>query len=142
LVPDDADVEVLRSFLSTSLATYDLIVAQGRLRRSDRQDLRSLAEDFQAHRVERLIGEYAETSDEIARDAGVFGAPLRSKANLSANAAQNLDQSRVGRGDISTRAARRWIKRVKVLVGSLKSLIPGAEAFIEMLDLLNAALDR
>ena len=37
---------------------------------------------------------------------------------------------------------RRWIKRAKVLVGSLAGILPPVEALGEMLDLLDAALDR
>jgi hypothetical protein len=45
-------------------------------------------------------------------------------------------------GRFSRPRIRRWIKRCKVVLDSLKGIVPGAESLNELVDLLDAALDR
>jgi hypothetical protein len=78
-------------------------------------------------------------------NAGLYGEQLRSKRELARLASEDLvaqDTASPRMRRFSRPAIRRWIKRCKVLIGSLKGIVPGAEALNELLDLLDAGLDR
>jgi hypothetical protein len=95
---------------------------------------------------ERIVGQYASAGNDGLRDAGLYGQQLRSKRELARIASDDLvgpevvPTPRLGR--FSRPRIRRWIKRCKVVLGSLKGIVPGAESLNELLDLLDAVLDR
>jgi hypothetical protein len=105
----------------------------------------ALGEFVQREHGERIVSQYSELPDVAVFDAGLYGQQVRQKRELARIAAEALGPdaqlARPRRRGYVGRA-RRWIKRAKVLVGSLKGLIPGAEALDELLDLLDGALDR
>jgi hypothetical protein len=97
-----------------------------------------------------IIDAYRATDDETLVAAGVVNEQLWSKIVVPRAAADDLDHE-VAEGDLpiegkpkylGTSGVRRWIKRVQVLVRTLKGILPAAQALAELLDLLNVALDR
>lgn len=129
------DSELLRHFLVETVTTYGVVVERANLLRSERGLLQPAIEEA-AQQIPALVRRYARQN---GVDAGLVGLQLRAKVELATSAGQRLLRRR---GRLPTRAVRRWLKRVRLLVGSLKTLVPGAEALEELLDLLDAALDR
>jgi hypothetical protein len=82
-----------------------------------------------------MMQSYMQLSDREAGDAGVSGQQLETKVEMTAS----LGRRFAGRL-WQTGAAREWVKRAKVLVDSLKSTTPGAEALSELLSLLDSGL--
>lgn len=135
----ESGVEHLERFLLNVTDTYRLIAADGRIRSSERKPLLQLIDDASNSQPERLIAEYRDLPDMVARDAGIDPLQLRIKVEISIAYSEELQE---GKSKVSTTRARRWIKRAKAILGSLKGLIPGAELFLEALDFLDASLDR
>lgn len=140
-MPSQDDVELVRRFLDEVVETYLFVLNHPRILRSaEREELRTALAEFAEAHPARITQQYAELDDEDAIDAGIYGDQLRSKYRIARLARHDLvKQAPVP--PVGRRRVRRWIKRVKVLGGSLKTLIPGAEALLELLDLLDGALD-
>lgn len=145
-MPDDDDIEVVRAFAVETVKTYGIILEDRRtLRVAERESLRpALAEFDQQGHPERIVDQYASLTEDEQRDAGLYGEQLRRKRELARLASDDLlaQPAAATPRPFSRLRIRRWLKRAKVLVGSLKGLVPGAEALDELLDLLDAALDR
>jgi hypothetical protein len=150
-VPDERDIQVVRLFVGDVVRTYGVVSADGRTARVvERERLAAAIVAFNERgHPERIVNQYASANDDDLRDAGLYGEQLRSKQELARLASDDLliqdtdsptPTSRLKR--FSRPGIRRWIKRCKVLIGSLKGMIPAAEALNELLDLLDAALDR
>jgi hypothetical protein len=143
-MPSQDDVAAVRAFVDETLITYSVIVEEGRvLRVAERERLNAALAAFAGQHPERIVAGYAGLDDQAVFDAGVYGEQLLAKRELARIASQELDRSseHQSRRVFSRRNIRRWLKRAKVLVGSLKNLVPGAEALMELLDLLDGALD-
>jgi len=140
-MPAEEDVNLVRAFLHDSLGIYELVAASARIRTRERALVIEAMHEFADQQTARILNGFRELDDQVARDAGIMGVQLRGKAEMAREAGRELED-RPRRKEVSTARSRRWIKRVKVLAGSLKILIPGAEAFLELLDLLDSALDR
>lgn len=127
----------LRAFLTDVVATYHSVVEQANLLAREREPLYAAINEFDRQRLNQIVERYSGSRG--AADAGLTGAQLQAKIDITRSAAERL---RGARGRPSVRSIRRWLKRAKVVVGSLKTLVPGAEALDELLDLLDATLDR
>jgi hypothetical protein len=147
-VPDEGDIEVVRAFVRETVRTYGIVVEDRRTGRAvERELLKSALLEFsEKGHPERIVSQYASAGNDGLRDAGLYGQQLRSKRELARFASDDLvgpevvPTPRLGR--FSRPRIRRWIKRCKVVLGSLKGIVPGAESLNELLDLLDAALDR
>lgn len=137
-VPDEG-VGELERFLLNVRDTYRLIAVDGRVRPSERKLLLQLIDDASSSQPDRLVADYRDLPANAARDAGIDPVQLRIKVAISIAYSEGLQE---GKSKVATKRARRWIKRAKTVLGSLKSLIPGAEVFLEALDFLDASLDR
>ncbi len=147
-MPDPSDTDVVRAFVAETLRTYEVVSEDRRTTRIiERELLRSALLEFTSEQhPARIVSQYASANDEDLRDAGLYGEQLRSKRESARLASEDL----LGQEEAATptlrrfsrRRIRRWIKRSKVLLGSLKGMVPGGEALNELLDLLDAALDR
>lgn len=147
-MPAQDDINEVREFVDHTIATYHLVTHTAQMARNEREALQLALGEFvqRAHR-DRIVDQYRELVDDpLIIDSGLYGQQLRQKrelARIAAEAFEPEDAERAGsrpRGYIGR--VRRWIKRAKVLAGSLKRLVSGAEALDELLDLLDGALDR
>jgi hypothetical protein len=139
---DQTDIEVVRLFLNDVVKTYRKVAENGRIRSSERIALGVALTEFQSEHPERIISQYAGLGDEQVRDAGLYGQQLRQKYEVARLASSDFEGPADRRVRFSTTGIRRWIKRARLLVNSLLKGVPGAEALGELLDLLDAALDR
>jgi hypothetical protein len=150
-VPDEHDIQMVRDFVAETVRTYEVVSNDRRTARvTERERLADAIIAFnQGEHPERIVSQYASADDEDLWDAGLYGEQLRSKRELARLASEDLlvqdtaspsPTRKLSR--FSRPAVRRWIKRCKVLIGSLKGIVPGVEALNELLDLLDAALDR
>ena len=151
---NERDVELLEAFVYETLDTSRLVIEFGDIRARERVALRAATGELVDRQPQLIIAAYRETPDVDLVAAGVVGHQLAAKVELSrafAELLRNESEYRVAPTDAVERTretgprtgnVRRWIKRVRILVGTLKGLLPGAEALGEMLDLLDAALDR
>lgn len=139
-MPTDRDVTRVREFLDKTFSVYRDIVGEARIDHPNVRDaLLRAVEEYERVGAPRLLEAYARLDEEFARDSGLTGEQLEAKVSLAELAA---DELRPTQGTPWTSRIRRWLKRVKVLLGSLSKLVPPAEALIELVDLLDAALDR
>ena len=145
-MPSEDDVAQVRRFVIDTTETYSVVIENARLTPREREALQiALLAFVERDHDERIVSQYGALPEGAEIDAGLYGQQLRQKRELAWFAAEDL-----GAGGQVARPrqrgyygrVRRWIKRAKVLVGSLKPLIPGAEALNELLDLLDGALDR
>jgi hypothetical protein len=156
LVPSVSDIRVMADFIDHTLTTYSRLLDDGRgLRNPEREALQAALSEFWEQGAERIVSQYRALDDEIIRDAGLYGHQFRAKSEIARLAGEDivgrgpadddfLDPEQIaGRGRFSRRRRiRRWLKRARVAVGSMKGVIPAAEALMELLDLLDGALDR
>lgn len=143
-MPSDADVETLRLFIDDTVSTYRLVIEVGGvLRPRERDALLGAIVEFAELHPERIVSQYAELDDADIADSGLYGQQLRGKREVARYAANDVE----GKPNVAERRrfsranVRRWLKRAKVLAGTLKALVPGGEALVELLDLLDGALD-
>jgi hypothetical protein len=108
-------------------------------RASDRERLAYLAQSFHEETRPRILREYAELRDVDALDAGIIGSQFEAKVDLILEASEPEVS---GRSRRTKQSLRKFIKRAKILASSLRNLIPGAEALLELLDFADAVLDR
>ena len=147
-MPAQDDINEVREFVDHTIATYHLVTRTAQMAPNEREALQLALGEFvqRAHR-DRIVDQYRELIDDpLIIDSGLYGQQLRQKrelARIAAEAFEPEDAERAGsqpRGYVGR--VRRWIKRAKVLAGSLKRLVSGAEALDQLLDLLDGALDR
>lgn len=149
-MPADRDVEQLEKFLEGVVATFALIVERGDLRGREREALGAAYREFAELQSPLILNGYRAMQDDALVAAGVIRQQLRSKIDVTSAAADDLWREleklerveKKNRTQLSKNGIRRWIGRAKVLVETLKGLLPPAEALAELLDLLNVALDR
>jgi hypothetical protein len=146
-VPEPNDIMLVEAFIDETVRTYEVVSEDSRTARVPERELLQLAliEFSQGGHPERIVSQYTSASDEDLRDAGLYGQQLRSKTELARLASNDLSDQEARTPTLrrfSRPRIRRWIKRCKLLLSSFKGLVPGAEALNELLDLLDAALDR
>jgi hypothetical protein len=139
-VPTNTEVALIREFLANTLSVYKDVVGKARIDNHEvRGALFQAVKEYESVGAPRLLEAYARLDKDFAQDSGLTGEQLEAKVSLAKLAA---DELRLTQGTLWTSRVRRWLKRVKVLLGSLAKLVPPAEALIELVDLLDAALDR
>jgi hypothetical protein len=123
-------------------------------RRADRDRLAELATSFDDQVRPRLLEVYEGLDDNECLDAGIRDQQLESKVALVIAAVEPPPRERIvasRRGvepiseplpPLKKSALRRFLKRAKILAGSLRKLVPGAEALLELLDFADSVLDR
>jgi hypothetical protein len=149
-MPADRDVELLEEFLHGVLATFALITERSDIRGREREALILAYREFAEVQRPLILNAYREADDEVLVAAGIIRQQLWSKIDVTDAAAKDLwrktekleflgnkKRAHLGKTDI-----HRWIRRAKVLVETLKGILPPAEALTELLDLFDAALDR
>jgi hypothetical protein len=149
-MPADSDVVVLTDFLDELLATFALITERGDIRGREREALILAYREFAEVQSPLIVTAYREAEDRVLVAAGVIRQQLLSKTDATSAAAEDLrhESVRLERSEKTKRTylrkygVRRWIRRAKVLVETLKGILPPAEALAELLDLLDSALDR
>jgi hypothetical protein len=149
-MPADSDVIVLREFLGEVLATFELITERGDIRGREREALRLAYREFAEVQPPLILDAYREAQDEVLVAAGVIRQQLRSKSDATSASADDLRREadrlegseKTKRTYLRKYGIRRWVRRAKVLVETLKGILPPAEALAELLDLLDTALDR
>lgn len=141
-MPTDHDVKLLQEFLGEVLATLTLVIERGDIRSREREALNAACREFAELQPPLIVAAYRATDDKTLVAAGVIGKQLWAKIDVPNAAAEDIRRELDERGRTGTYGVRRWIGRVKVLVGTLKGILPAAEALTELLDLLNVALDR
>ena len=150
-VPEEDDIQLVRMFVDEVVRTYEAISGDRRTARvPERASLTTAILAFsEGGHPERIINQYANANDDDLRDVGTYGEQLRSKRELARLASEDLmvqytdsprQTPRLGR--FTRPRIRRWIKRCTVVITSLKGIAPGSEALNELLELLDAALDR
>jgi hypothetical protein len=71
----------------------------------------------------RIETQYASLTDDQVRDAGLYGGQLRAKREVARKAGEDLDRI-LAQAPGRVAAIRRWLKRVRLLVGSLLKGVP------------------
>lgn len=156
-MPSQRDVELLDGFLRETLDTVSLVIERGDIRARERHALSPALQEFAEGHPRLILNTYQKRLDPDLEAAGVLRKQLEAKVELPRVFAERIRiesgveddqtdtfetaQSRWPSGP-STGNVRRWIKRAKILVGTLAGLLPPMEALSELLDLLDAALDR
>lgn len=126
-MPDEDDIAVVRRFVDETIETYSVIVVRGRaLRGAERDALLRAVHEFRERHPDRITTQYAGLEDDEVVDAGLYGAQLREKREVARLASDDLLRQAPSASPrrFSRRRIRRWLKRAKVLVGSLRGLIP------------------
>ena len=156
-MPDAADSQALNKFLDEVRTVLAERYGPNVARKADRDQLARLANSFHEHVRPRLLGVYVELDETACLDAGISGQQLELKVALvTATVEPPPGEGALSRPDPRTgsepspepparlkkSAIRRFLKRAKILAGSLGKLIPGAEALMELLDFADSVLDR
>jgi hypothetical protein len=150
-MPSKDDVAELARFLRETLETLELVIDTGYIRTYERELVRAATQDFQARHPQQILEAYQAAPDPVLDAAGVLGRQLAAKVGIASITGEHVRAEVHGDDYVgSERRYRRprtgnvrpWIKRAKILVGSLAGILPPVEALSELLDLLDAALDR
>jgi hypothetical protein len=152
-MPGEDDTATLAEFLDEVRTVLAERYGPNVARKSDRERLARLANSFDDQVRPRLVAAYAELDDGACLDAGIIGQQLELKVALVRAAVEPPRETRaISRREPSSASEpppqlrksilRRFLKRAKILAGSLTKLIPGAEALIELLDFADSVLDR
>jgi hypothetical protein len=153
-MPEDRDVELLNTFLQETVATFELVAERGDLKARERHALLAALREFAEKQPRLILDAYREKPDSELAAAGVLDQQLAAKVEIPQIFAEllrsEMDPGRLKTdGPVTERSRRprtgnirRWLKRARVLVGTLASILPPAEALSELLDLFDAALDR
>lgn len=152
-MPDEDDTATLAEFLDEARTVLAERYGPSVARKADRERLATLAYSFDDQVRPRLAAAYAELDDGACLDAGIAGQQLELKVALVRAAVEPPRETRaVSRREPSSApeppprlrksVLRRFLKRAKILAGSLTNRIPGAEALMELLDFADSVLDR
>jgi hypothetical protein len=146
-MPSAEDLQQFDLYLRTVTTTYDLLLRREltpMLSEHERELLRTALVEFSEQNVERLLTAYAGLTDDEAQDLGLTKAQLRAKVEFVTGASERIGPQLEASGKTvrPTTKIRHWLKRAKGPAESLASCLPAGHALLEILDLLNFALDR
>jgi uncharacterized protein YjiS (DUF1127 family) len=146
-MPSAEDLNQFKLYLDSITTTYDLLLDRDltpMISKHERELLQTALLEFSEQNVERLRTAYAELTDDEAQDLGLTKAQLRAKAEFVAEASERIGRQLEASGKTvrPTTKIRHWLKRAKGPAESLASCLPAGHALLEILDLLNFALDK
>jgi hypothetical protein len=149
-MPSAEDLQQFSLYLESVTATYALLLHRDltpMFSERERELLRTALVEFSEQNVERLLTAYAGLTDDEAQDLGLTKAQLRAKVGFVTGPSDRIGPqleaaAKPGNTARPTTKIRHWLKRAKGPAESLASCLPAGHALLEILDLLNFALDR